>query len=539
MLTDPRIARYDLLAASRGYAYSPSLAERPVRWIEANCVHVSGRWQGEPLRLLPWAADMLRRLFGWVKRADPRIRRYTDAWVEVPKKNAKSTTAAAVGLYMLRGDGEKGAKVCSLATSLEQSDEIHDTAIEMVTRSPELARQLYVNRTRRTIRDVAEHGMFNALAADAMGREGLNTSCFLLDEIHVWTDRTVLDALEYASIARLRPLRLMLTTAGVEDPESLGYQLHQEAVAVLEGENPDIHRLVLIYAADRDDDPASPKTWAKANPAMGTIIREEEIAEACSKAIRVPRKMRLFRRYRLNQWTSDDGLWIEPDDWAACRVPELAGPGEWDQCWAGLDLSSTNDMAAVALIWQLPDGRVACRLKYYAPEDRLLAWPALARWVDAGLVTICGIRTMDYEVIRADCEALGFAHPVRGMAFDPWQGGYLSQQIGLAGIPTTKFIQSPRHYHGPVTQFESMVIDRKIAHDGNAVLSYNLRNVRLVSDRAGHAMPSKRTSIGRIDGLTALLMALWLYLGMPIAFGSDLPGSVPGNPAGQGAGPKP
>jgi phage terminase large subunit-like protein len=131
----------DELACRQGFYFDRQAAERVFRFFERVLRHSKGAWGGQPFLLEPWQKDeLLGPIFGW-KRPDG-TRRFRRAHIELPTKNGKSSIAAGVGLYMLRGDGEPGADVFSAATRKEQASLVHDEAISMVRSSPLLSKQL-------------------------------------------------------------------------------------------------------------------------------------------------------------------------------------------------------------------------------------------------------------------------------------------------------------------------------------------------------------------------------------------------------------
>jgi len=101
--------RIDEQAVEAGCWFDLAAAER-VRKFASLCRQSKGEWAGKPVELLDWQwKDLVAPLFGW-KRADG-TRRYRSFYVEVPKKNGKSTLMSVLELYLLMGDGEPGAEV--------------------------------------------------------------------------------------------------------------------------------------------------------------------------------------------------------------------------------------------------------------------------------------------------------------------------------------------------------------------------------------------------------------------------------------------
>jgi len=203
----------DERAVRDGYYFDEAEAERVCEFFPRYLRHSLGnKWAGKPFELIDWQRyDVLYPVFGW--RGAGGMRRFKDAYVEIAKKNGKSTLGAGVGLYGLVGDGEKGAHVYSTATKKEQAALIHDEAVRMVQSSPELKAILKVHKTTKTISDEATFSKYSALSADGPGSEGENVSMLLCDELHVWRAQDFWDSLRYSSAARENYLRFITTTA--------------------------------------------------------------------------------------------------------------------------------------------------------------------------------------------------------------------------------------------------------------------------------------------------------------------------------------
>ena len=106
--------------------------------------HWKGEWAGQPIVLEPWQQFIIANLFGW-KRADG-TRRFRTGYVEVARKNGKTTLAAGIGLYLMLADDEPGAEIYTAATVRSQARLAHRDATEMVKRSPELKREVWMSK---------------------------------------------------------------------------------------------------------------------------------------------------------------------------------------------------------------------------------------------------------------------------------------------------------------------------------------------------------------------------------------------------------
>src|SRR5215831_5309752 len=279
----------DEAALAEGCTFHAASAERVRQFFRSFLRHSKGQWAGKPFELLDWQfTDIIAPLFGW-KRADGS-RRFRRAYIEVPKKNGKSTLASGIGLYLLVGDGEPGAEVYSVAADRYQANIVHGEAIRMVRASPGLSSRLELNRTTHNISFPKLSAWYRSLSSEANTKEGLNAHGLIIDELHAWKGRGLWDALRYAGRSRRQPLLFAITTAG-DDMDSICREQHDYAKGVLSGEILDtrffayIRRAAAIAEGDReDDDWADPAIWHKANPSLGVTIDPGEFARDVEEA---------------------------------------------------------------------------------------------------------------------------------------------------------------------------------------------------------------------------------------------------------------
>ena len=84
--------------------------------LSKNLRHTKGEWYNKPFfKLLPWQETIIRNLFGIIKPNG--YRQFTTAYVEIAKKQGKTEMGAALALYMLTADGERGAEIYSCAAT--------------------------------------------------------------------------------------------------------------------------------------------------------------------------------------------------------------------------------------------------------------------------------------------------------------------------------------------------------------------------------------------------------------------------------------
>jgi phage terminase large subunit-like protein len=239
-------------------------------------------------------------------------------------------------------------------------------------------------------------------------------------------------------------------------------------------------------------------------------VKEEFLADECVKAQHLPSFENTFRRLYLNQWTEQESRWISLDTWDACagELPELDGR----ECFAGLDLASTTDIAALSLVFEV-EGRLYVRPFFWVPAEGIKRRSERDRvpydaWVRAGLIEATEGDVIDYDVIRKRINELAEQYRIREIAVDRWNATQISTQLTGDGFEMVGFGQGMASMSGPMKELERRLLAKEIAHGGNAVLRWMAANVSATQDAAGNVKPDKSKSSGRIDGIVATIMSI-------------------------------
>ena len=499
----------DKKAVERGHYFDPAAGWRVVKFFHRFLRHSTGQWSGEPFTLLPWQRRILYRLFGW-KRPDGS-RRFRVAYIEVPKKNGKSTLSSGLALYLLVADSEPGAQVFCAAADRDQATIVFRESSNMVKASPDIAKRLKVIHSTKHITFEATGSFMKALSAEAFTKEGLNIHGLIFDELHAQKTRELWDALRYGGAARRQSLIISITTAGY-DRHSICWEQHDYACKVRDGIIEDDSFFGCIYSADEDDDWTKPATWHKANPSLGKTIDLASFASDCNEAQQSPTKENSFKRYRLNIWTSQETLWLPMDKWRACKklIDDLKGM----KCYGGLDLASTLDIAAYTLFF--PDVS-ACLAWFWIPKENAIERERRDRvpyttWAKQGLIELTEGNEIDFAFIRERIKTTLGQYDVRSILYDPWNAADLSQQVRNDGYQQMiKFPQTISNFTGPCKRLEAMVIDGSLAHGDNAILTWMASNTAVKFDPNQNIRPVKPDRLKdsrRIDGIVALTMSI-------------------------------
>lgn len=492
------------------FVYRTEVAEKAAAWFGKHLRYPEAPHAGERFALSPWQQDYVRALYGWREKANEDRRRYTRAWLEVARGNGKTALHSGLGIKGLQGDGRATPSVVSAATDRNTAGIIFKYAARMVLFNKALDKRLRsLESTKRIIRRDGT-GVYFVISADANRAHGYHPDVVLLDEVHTQPDRELYDVLSTSQVTVENPLMAMSTTAGY-DRTTICWELHERALQVAEDPSIDPNLLVAIYAAEADDDIEDRAVWLKANPNLGVTVSEKFLLARIAEAKRSAAEMNKVLRLHFNVWTSTETSWISGHDWMACAA--MLGDLKGRPCYGGLDLGWSDDLAAFVLLFppQSPGEKYKVLVWYWLPEG------AIAKrrhkvpydlWVERGLIRPTQGASADFAKIEADILALSHEYNILEIGYDEWQARQMAQSLEGYGLVMIALRQGFQDMSYPVQELSTLIANRQIEHDGNAVLEWNVSNVIMDQDPSGHFRPVKKKSKEKIDGLVALLMAV-------------------------------
>ena len=489
-------------------------AERPCYFLEL-LPHIKGKWaRGQGLIVLePWQCFLVTTVFGWVHK-DTRCRRYRVAYIEVARKNAKSTLSSGLALYMLSADGEHGADIYSAATTRDQARIVFDDAREMAKRSPDMRDQLGVAILAHSITVAQSASKMQALAAEGNNLDGLNVHFCVIDELHAHKTRKVYDVIDTARGAREQSLLWVITTAG-SDRAGICYERRTHAVKVLQGLFDDPTTFAAIYTIDEDDDPFDPAVWRKSNPNLGVSVLEDDMQAAARQAQSMPSSMANFLTKRLNVWVSSFHAWMDMQAWRRCANPALTVEQVAHlPCIVGLDLASKVDVnASQRLFYDKDADHYYLISRFYLPEAAIAKGNSqYDGWGRAGYMHYTDGEVVDMDLIeehlRNDVRDLDILE----VPYDPFQATQMAGHLLSEGLPMIEYRQTVLSMSEAMKTLESLVLQGKITHDGNPAMDWMISNVICKLDAKDNIYPRKERVEQKIDGPVATIMALGRWI---------------------------
>lgn len=511
------------------FYYDPRKAERAAAFIE-RMPHIKGRWaaKGLTLSLEPWQSFLVVNVFGWLRKSDG-FRRFRRALLIVPRKNAKSTLASAIGVYMLVADGEHGAEVYSGATTERQAWEVFGPARLMCKKSKTFQARFGLEVNARNISVPAKAGKFEPIIGDP--GDGASPTCGIVDEYHEHKNDKQFDTLETGMGARDQPLMLIITTAG-DNIAGPCYALQERAQDMLQGTRPADDLFAMIYTIDPEDDWSDPETLKKANPNFDVSVGGEFLRTRQSEAMVTPRKQAIFKTKHLNVWVQSRDAYFDVELFKKCEQAGIKPEDFAD--WLGIiaiDLAEKRDLAAVELLFREPvdlKPKYARFGWYYCPEETI-ALPEndhLAEWLDEGLLIATPGKVTDNRAIKNDVENLMSSFGVSEVVFDPWHSAQMAVELSEDGATCVEYRNSPSNMNLPMRELEALIADGRLIHDGGRPYAWMLGNVVNGAPRGSDLhRPAKEKSENKIDGPVATMMGLGRLISnsgeTPLAIGSD------------------
>ena len=478
-------------------------------FFERYLFHIKGKWSGSPFILMDWQREnIIRPLFGW-KREDG-TRKYRIAYIEIPRKNGKSTLAAGIALYLLFADREFGSEIYSAAADRDQAAIVFETAKSMIEISPALKKR--AKPYKRSIYYPDYMSVYKVLSADAPTKHGLNAHGVIFDELHAQRNRELWDVLTTSTGSREQPLVVAITTAGWDKHSICGEQ-HDYAEKVGKGVIEDPTFFGYIKAADSEDDWRREETWRKANPGFGITVPAEYLKREAKRAEHVPAYQNTFRRLHLDQWVKQETRFIPMEHWDRCgkrlRIRTLKGRS----CYGGLDLASSIDIAAFVKVFSDDDGYFNVLMRFWIPEENMRERSLRDKvpydvWVREGFIKATPGNVIDYKMIEKDIIRDGELYDIKEIAFDRWGAVQITQDLEAEGFTVVPFGQGFKSMSPPTKELLKLVMTRKIRHGGNPVLRWMADNMVVTTDPAENIKPDKKKSTERIDGMVALIMGL-------------------------------
>lgn len=489
--------------------------------------HTKGRWAGVPMRLgegldswqVVW---IMAPIFGWVyhdAEIDAVVRVIRTVWIEIPRKNGKSTLTSGISGVLLLADGEMGAEVYNAAGSTLQAGRVFDDAKRMLMTSK--AARSRIEPLKEVVRVPKTGSILRVLSRVAETAHGLNVSGATIDEIHTLRlRRALVEAIETGTGARDQPLIVFITTADEAEEGTIYDEKHNYTRNIANDIIKDPGHYGVIWAAEDTDDPFLESTWRKANPGLGKSPTLAYMRREATKAESTPTYFPTFCRLSLNLRRREQSRWLNLDKWDALDAPIDRTALRGRRAWGGLDLSAVSDFTAWA-VWvesNTPGTLYDLIPQFWVPLDRVedlqqkLLIP-LRQWIDDGFVQTTEGDVIDYAAVKSaiigDCKHFD----MQRVSYDRMFAGQMVQELDteLRGIEIAPVAQTFMGLSSSCKEIERLLGAADFKHGGNPVLRWMASVVEVKNDGLDNIRPVKpdrKKSSTRIDGIQAAVTAM-------------------------------
>ncbi len=481
-----------------------SRAKRNIRWIEEHCHIPEGKFVGQAVKLRPWQKREIVKIYD-----NPKVTR--TAILSFARKNAKTTLASFLLLLHLCGpESQPNSQLVSTATCREQAAFLFVLAAKIVRMSPKLVDVVGVRDSNKQLFCAARGTLYRALSADASTNVGASPVFAVHDELgQVVGPRSALySAVETGMGAHDNPLSIIISTQARVDSDLLSVLIDD---ALKDG---DPRITVSLYTAPIDDDPFAVSTIKKANPAYGDFLNSEELKKLARDAKRMPSNEAAYRNLNLNQRINVTNPFVAPAVWNACGADPFETAFANNTVRAGLDLSARHDLTALVYTAEM-DGEHHVRAEFFVPLEGISERSMRDRvpydlWHQKGLLTATPGASVDYEVVARRLVELCDKYDVSGIAFDRWRIDVLQAELAKMGVelPLVSHGQGFKDMSPALDILENELLNGRIRHGNNDVLTMCAANSIVDSDPAGNRKLNKAKSTGRIDGMVSLAMCM-------------------------------
>lgn len=483
-------------------------AQRNIKWIESNLFVPEGKHVGKPLKLTTTQKLIIYDIYG------SPTRRYI---LSIGRKNAKTTLNAALMLLHLVGpEAKPNSSMYSIALTREQAGILFTLACKMVRQSEKIANYVAIKASSKEMAVVEIDVKYKALAAESSSALGLSPAVVFADELGAVRGPVcaLAEAMETAVAAQAEPMIIYLSTRG-SSPNDFFELMVSEA---LTGADPTIK--CRVYSADANLDPFSEEAIRQANPAYDEgIMNKAEVKRQAEEARNMPSRTPKYLNLILNQVIEAQAPFIPPNIW---KENGAGVDDDWGnvKVFAGLDLSTVRDLSALVLVakinevWQVKV-HAWLPLEGIAEKARLDKTP-WDIWANQGYLTLTPGKAIDYGYIAKYLTEIMSRYNIQTIAFDRWGMDKLKlslKEFGAESLVDTHFTPFGQGYKDmspALNTAEALLLEGKVAHGNNPVLTMCAANVVIDSDAAGNrkVVKDNKNSGRRIDAFVALIMAL-------------------------------
>jgi len=482
--------------------------------------HTTGKHNGKPFILLPWQQWCVANIFGW-KWKENNLRVCKNVFIMISRKAGKTAFASALGILCAIADKEANAEIELVANSRQQAKIAFDITSNFCE-SCDTKNKIF-KRYRDSIIIPKTKSKIQILSSDAMGNDGYNSSCFVLDEFHAAKNWDLYNVMKSSQGMRQQPLAIIITTAGFLLNGYPCYEHRLNCLDILRGVKVDDTQFSAIYELDKDDDWEDEENWIKCAPSLGQTVGKDYLRDQIQAAKNNPALEVGVRTKNFNQFCQTKNVWI-PDSYLQDTFAKIDLEDFKDEdCYMGVDLSAVSDLTATSVLFPPNPDRKVYPDKYvfknwlYLPEitiEESTNSDIYKQWKRQKYVQCTSGNVVDYDFILKDQIDLYNQTYLLGIGYDSWNATQWAINATSEGLPLFPYSQAIGNFNKPTKTFEMLLRQGKVVIDFNPAVRWCFNNVELKYDWNDNCKPIKAggDQSKKIDPVIAMLQALGTYL---------------------------
>jgi len=516
------VNRFNADLKSNRWVFDWEKADYAIRFIQS-MPHIEGPLQGQLLTLEPWQLFIVANLFGWVDKQG--IRRFHEAYIEVPRKNGKSTLMAAIGNYMTAADNEMGAQVFAGATTLDQARKVFDPAWMMMQKKERFRQKAKIRLLGTPEKPSSIHRQgLRSVFKPMVGNpgDGDNPHCAIIDEYHEHQHEGQYKAMKTGIRARLQPMIIIITTAGMDLAKPC-YKKHKQMRLLLDNTYEDDRTFSMIFGIDEEDEPLSLDAAIKANPNYGVSLTAAGIEAAINEAKNGSGlDLNYYLTKHLNVWVSGSNAYFNIDQWRKNKVDEsiIIQKMKHLDVYLGIDTASRDDITAVHLLcYDMSDESYYTFGRYFISDAHIKNAHNSVEDLYSDFV-----KKKEFMIVNDDDGLTDFASVAKNvsdLSVDFNIVGIVKDKVnwGVAGPEFYKYFDASLfkeakygpHQTEPLAEIKTKSSVNKFKHNGSHALEWMVGNAQVKHTGRGNLALMKhneKENHEKVDAVDAIIYAM-------------------------------
>ncbi|WP_238704167.1 terminase large subunit [Companilactobacillus mishanensis] len=479
--------------------------------------------KGDSHKLAGFQKFVIENIYGWVKKENHNLRRFHKVFVSMARKQGKTLLIAGIILYefLFGKNPERSRQIFCTANDKEQAK----IAFEMARKQLDQLRAKYpdikksTKRVRELLVNLDDDSYVRPLSRDTGATDGFEPYLGVLDEYGASKTSEMMELLESGQGQLDNPLIVIISTANFNMNAPMYTVEYPRAKEILSGKIIDDEYFAFIAEQESIEEIENPDLWIKSNPLLEVKSVKEKLMSYLAKRWEVAKQTGeknavLVKNF--NMWRqAEENSYIDTENWkeATSEMPDIHG----QRVWIGVDVGKTSDLFAIS--WFIPmDGNwyldsyafvgtkygLDAKIKHDRMDYRRLEELGQCEITQLESGVIDNERVFEWLDNFVESNNLD----VQGICYDPYQAGLLLTLIEK-NHPEWQMVairQGTMTLSMPTKQFRDDIIEGKIKHTDNGILTTAANNAVVMADNNGIRIDKNKYS-NKIDALDAALDA--------------------------------